>query len=162
MICIFCIEEHPPSLEHVFPLAIGGTIATDRLCAKCNSTLGSRVDSALSDFFPIRMRRANLNLAGYGGKPPAWHELFHGEAKLVGSEANRVRIAFDKASGQLDTRQLYHAANVVMPDGRKARQITIDARDEDQLPTIIKRERKRHGLPALTPDQLTLAISNIT
>jgi len=151
MICIFCIEEHPPSLEHVFPLAIGGTITTDRLCAKCNSTLGSRVDSALSDFFPIRMRRANLNLAGYGGKPPAWHELLHGEAKLVGSEANRVRIAFDKASGQLDTRQLYHAANVVMPDGTKKRQITVDARDEDQIPTIIKRERKRHGLPPLTP-----------
>ena len=108
------------------------------------------------------MRRANLNLAGNGGTPPAWHELFHGEAKLVGSEANRVSTTFDKASGKLDTRQLYHAANVVMPDGTKTRQITIDARDKDQLPIIIERERKRHGLPPLTPDQLAVALSNVT
>jgi len=162
MICIFCIAEHQPTIEHVFPLAIGGTITTDRLCVRCNSTLGSRVDAALNDFFPIRMRRAKLDLAGNSGEPPAWHELFHGEAKLVGSEANRVRTTFDKASGKLDTRQLYHAANVVMPDGTKTRQITIDARDKVQLPTIIKRERKRHGLPPLTHDQLAFALSNVT
>ena len=63
MLCIFCSQERPPSLEHVFPLAIGGTVTTDRVCAVCNSTLGTRVDAALSDFLPIRTRRAQLGLA---------------------------------------------------------------------------------------------------
>jgi hypothetical protein len=58
MLCIFCDQERAPSIEHVFPLAIGGTVTTDRVCAPCNSVLGSRVDAALSDFFPVRMRRA--------------------------------------------------------------------------------------------------------
>ena len=38
-----------------------------------HSTLGSRVDAALSNFFPIRTRRAKLGLAGNAGATP---ELF--------------------------------------------------------------------------------------
>jgi hypothetical protein len=64
MRCIFCLLERPRSVEHVFPLAIGGKLTTDRVCQQCNSTLGSRVDSALSDFPPVRQRRAELALAG--------------------------------------------------------------------------------------------------
>jgi len=70
MRCTFCFEERPPSLEHVFPLAIGGTIETDRVCRVCNSTLGTRVDAALSDFLPIRTRRAKLGLVGNAGVSP--------------------------------------------------------------------------------------------
>jgi hypothetical protein len=47
MRCIFCTNERPPSVEHVFPLAIGGHRTTDRVCKECNSTLGSRVDAAI-------------------------------------------------------------------------------------------------------------------
>ena len=83
MQCIFCSEERSPSVEHVFPLAIGGTITTDRVCLKCNSELGTRVDAALSDFFPVRMRRAKLALAGNEGTPPAWYEMFLGQASVI-------------------------------------------------------------------------------
>jgi transposase, IS6 family len=67
MRCIFCLKERPGSEEHVFPLAIGGTLTTDRVCEPCNSTLGSRVDSALTDNFAVRIRRAELGLAGNSG-----------------------------------------------------------------------------------------------
>jgi hypothetical protein len=162
MLCIFCGEERPPSLEHVFPLAIGGTVTTDRVCRECNSALGTRVDAALSDFFPIRMRRAKLNLAGNKGVAPAWYEMFLGKAKVIGQTADRVRRTFNNATGQLETRQLYHAANVEMPDGRKVRQITVDSRDKDQIPTIINRERKRHGMPTLSDEELAAAASAYT
>ena len=154
MLCIFCSEQRAPSLEHVFPRAIGGTITTDRVCEQCNSNLGTRVDAALSDFFPIRMRRAKLGLAGNKGAPPAWYEMLLGEARLVGRAADRVQTTFNKATGKLEHRQLYHAAEVITPDGKKVRQITLDARDKDQIPTIIKRERKRHGLPPLSDEEL--------
>jgi hypothetical protein len=163
MLCIFCGKERAPSLEHVFPLAIGlESVTTDRVCRQCNSTLGSRVDAALSDFFPIRMRRAKLKLAGNTGVPPEWYEMFLGQAKLIGRTADRVQTTFNKATGKLDTRQLYHVVDVITPDGRKARQVTLDARDKDQLPKIMKRERKRHGLPPRSDEELAAAAANYT
>jgi HNH endonuclease len=160
MLCIFCSKECPPSLEHVFPLAIGGTVTTDRVCEPCNSLLGSRVDSALSDFLPIRTRRAELRLAGNAGAVPELFEIFTGEATVIGQAASRIRTTIDKATGKLDHRQLYHASEVVRPDGQKVRQITIDARDKGQIPTIIQRERKRHGMRPLSSEELAVAASN--
>jgi len=154
MRCIFCSLECPPSLEHVIPRSIGGRITNERVCAECNSILGRRVDSALADFLPVRTRRAELGLAGNSGKPPSMFEIFLGDQKLIGPEANRIRTTLDEKTGKLDHRQLYHATDMVMPDGKKARNITIDARDKDQIPKIIQRERKRNGLPPLSPDEL--------
>jgi hypothetical protein len=162
MRCIFCSAERPPSLEHIFSLAIGGTITTDRVCAGCNSVLGSRVDAALNDFLPVRTRRAELGLAGHGGEPPLMFEILLGDQKLIGPEANRIRTSLDKATGKLDHRQLYHDADVVTPDGKKARQITLDERDKDQIPKIIQRERKRHGLPPLSAEELAAEASQFT
>src|SRR5258708_823080 len=89
MRCIFCSNERPPSLEHVFPLAVGRHITTDRVCKECNSTLGSRVDAALCDFLPIRRRRAELGLAGNASEPPGQFELLEGVVSLVGSNGGR-------------------------------------------------------------------------
>jgi hypothetical protein len=157
MLCIFCLQERASSLEHVFPLAIGGTVTTDRVCQECNSTLGTRVDAALSDFLPIRARRAELRLAGNSGRPPAWYEIFLGDATVIGQSANRIQTTFDEATGKLDHRQLYHATDVIAADGSKQRRITIDARDKDQISKIIQRERKRHGLPPLSDEELKIA-----
>ncbi|WP_265589650.1 HNH endonuclease [Gluconobacter cadivus] len=154
--------ENPPSEEHVFPLAIGGTVTTDRVCKTCNSTLGSRVDAALSNFFPIKMRRAKLNLAGNSGSVPVWYEMFLGKAQLIGQTADQVHITFDKERGQLDTRQLKHVIESVMPDGKKGLQITLDKRDQDQIPKIINRERRRHGLPPLPEQEIASHIENLT
>ena len=162
MLCIFCLKERSPSLEHVFSLAIGGTITTDRLCQQCNSVLGSRVDAALNNFLPIRIRRANLGLAGHGREPPDRFEILLGEHKVIGPAANRIRTTFNKATGKLDHRQLYHVADVVLPDGKKARQVTLDERDINQIPKIIQRERKRHGLPPLPKEGLAAAAKRFT
>lgn len=162
MRCIFCSAERPPTLEHIFSLAIGGTIMTDRVCAACNSVLGSRVDSALNDFLPVRTRRAELGLAGHSREPPSIFEIFLGDQKLIGPEANRIRTTLNKATGKLDHRQLYHAAEMMTPDGKKARQITLDERDKDQIPKVIQRERKRHGLPPLSAEELAIEASKFT
>jgi hypothetical protein len=162
MLCIFCCEEKPSSVDHVFPLAIGGTVTTDRVCKECNSTLGSRVDAALSDFLPVRMRRAKLGLASHGGTAPAWYEIFLGDAKILGQAADRVQTTFNEITGKLDTRQLYHSEDVVAPDGQKFRKITLDESDKGQIPTIIQRERKRHGLAPLSDDALAAAAATYT
>ena len=160
MRCIFCSNERPPSLEHVFPLAIGGHITTDRVCKECNSTLGSRVDAALCDFLSIRRRRAELGLAGNASVPPGQFELLEGVVSLAGSNGGRLRVTYDETTKKLDLRRLYQASDVVTPDGQKVRQIIVDARDKDQIPTIIRRERRRHGLPPLSDEELALQASN--
>lgn len=161
VLCIFCRRERDSSVEHVLPLAIGGTVTIDRVCVECNSTLGSRVDAALTDFLPIRSRRARLQLAGNTGVPPNPFEILLGQSTLIGPAANRVLTTFDAATGKLDHRQLYHAADVVTPEGTK-RQITIDERDKGQVPVIIQRERKRNGLTPLTDEALAIAATNYT
>ncbi len=40
--------------------------------------------------------------------------------------------------------------------------LTLDARDKDQIPKIIRRERKRHGLPPLSDEELTAAARDYT
>lgn len=162
MRCIFCLKERPPSQEHVFPRAIGGPLTIDRVCDQCNSELGARVDAALCDFLPVRARRAKLGLAGNSGAAPEWYEIFLGDATLVGEAAGRIQTTFDKASGKLSQRQLHHAANIVLPDGQKVRQITMDARDKDQIPKIIRRERQRHKLRPLSDEELKAEANKYT
>jgi hypothetical protein len=113
MRCIFCLQERTPSVEHVFPLSIGGRLTTDRVCQQCNSTLGSRVDSALSDFLPVRQRRAELALAGNADAPPVPMEMLLGIANLAGQPERRIKTRYDPATGKLDHRLLHHAADVV-------------------------------------------------
>lgn len=162
MRCIFCSEEHVSSREHIFPRAIGGTITTERVCADCNSILGSRVDSALNNFMPVRARRAELGLAGNSGKPPSMFEMFLGDQTLVGQGGKRIRTSLNEETGQFEHRQLYHATDVVTPEGKKAREITLDERDKSQIPKIIQRERNRQGLPPLSPEDLAIASNEIT
>jgi len=149
-------------LEHVFPLAIGGHITTDRVCKECNSTLGSRVDAALCDFLPIRIRRAELGLAGNSGTAPGLFDFLTGDVMLVGEPGGRLRTNFNETTKQLEHKRLYQASNVVTSDGQKLRQIIIDPTDKDQIPTILERERKRHGLPPLSSEELAIEATNYT
>lgn len=89
-------------------------------------------------------------------------EIFLGDQKLIGPEANRIRTSLNKETGKLEHRQLFHATEVELPDGKKARQITIDERDKGQIPTIIQRDRKRRGLPPLSTEELALKASEFT
>jgi hypothetical protein len=154
MRCIFCLEERPGSEEHVFPLAIGGRLTTDRVCEPCNSALGSRVDSALTDNFLVRTRRAELGLAGNSRTVPSLHDILLGKATLANNPERRVLVTFNKATKNFDIRAIPHATNVIMPDGTKVRQVVVDKRDIDQIPKIIKRERRRHGMPPMSAKEL--------
>jgi hypothetical protein len=159
MICIFCFKERAPGKEHVFPLAIGGRLKTDRVCSDCNSKLG-RVDAALVDFLPIRSRRAALQLTGNARQPPGLFEIFEGKSTLVGEGGKRIQTRFDTKTGKLVHKQIYHEAEIVGADGQVTRQITLDPSERDQIPIIIQRERKRKRLPPLSAEELAKAASN--
>jgi len=116
--------------------------------------LGSRVDAALTDNFLVRGHRAHLRLAGHSGEPPAIHELLEGVGRLSNAPEHRVEVKFDKRTQKLVMRVIPHTADIIMPDGSKACKITIDEKDALQLPKIIQRKRKQHGVPLLSPEDL--------
>ena len=68
MRCIFCLKDRSPSLEHVFPDAIGGTLTIARVCEPCNSWLGTNVDSYLTDHIGVLMKRFLLRIPNRDGK----------------------------------------------------------------------------------------------
>ena len=73
MKCIFCKKEKAKDQfapEHVFPEAIGGTLAIEGVSAECNSIIGSKVDSRLTDHPIVTLIRGILNLPGKKGKLP--------------------------------------------------------------------------------------------
>jgi hypothetical protein len=152
--CIFCLKTCICTKEHVFPLAIGGSLFFYRVCEFCNSTLGHRVDAALTDNFVVMARRAQLGLAGNSGTVPTALEILPSVARLAGNPDRKVRIVKDPASGMVATKTIPRESNVVMPDGTQARQIIVDERDKDIIPKIIQRNRKRLNMPPLTESEI--------
>ena len=154
MRCIFCLEDRPPSDEHVFPLAIGGSLHTDRVCLECNPIVGKTADAPLCNHVLIVVRRAQLKLAGNSDTIPDGLKAFFGTGELVGDPTKRLQVRTNPQTGKLDLRMLYHATETQLGEGVKQRQIIIDAKDAGQLGTIIQRERKRAGFEPLSPADL--------
>ncbi len=158
MRCIFCLEERAPSDEHVFPLAIGGSLHTDRVCSECNSILGDSVDAPLCNHLLIVVRRAQLKLPGNSSTIPDGLKALFGTGTLVDDPTQRVQVSTNAKTGNLDLRVLYRATETELGQGVKQRQIIIDAKNADQLGTIIQRERKRAGFDPLPPEELSAQV----
>ncbi|MFZ0248223.1 HNH endonuclease [Candidatus Binatus sp.] len=150
------MKDRPPSDEHIFPLAIGGSLHTQRVCRECNSILGSTVDAPLSDHIFIVIRRAELGLKGNSNTiPDALKNLLGtGMSTLVSDPTQRVQLTTNPNTGKLDLKMIYHATETKLGGEVVQRQITLDARDVGQVGTIIQRERKRAGHQPLSLEEL--------
>jgi hypothetical protein len=162
MRCIICLEDRPSSEEHVFPLAIGGRLTIDRVCRECNSDLGSRIDPGLTDNFIIKNRRADLGLSGNSGNAPPPYEMLTGVSRLKADPTRKVAVTFNEKTQKIDVRSIPQITDVTLPDGNAGQKMIIDAQDLHLLPKLLQRERKRHGLPPLTPAQLGEEIAKIS
>ncbi|NOS83113.1 MAG: HNH endonuclease [Nitrospira sp.] len=70
MKCIFCLDEKPPSDEHVIPESVGGTLRIQEVCRDCNSKLGQLVDNPFSNSFLVQLARFSHSLGGKRGAVP--------------------------------------------------------------------------------------------
>ena len=161
MRCMFCLKDRPGSLEHVFPLAIGGCLTTLRVCGPCNSFLGREVDAGLTDNVLMVLRRSQLGLAGNSGTVPDPFKTIFRHGTLADRPDHRVVVQLNTETGMFDVRLLHHESMVTLPDGREVKQILIDAGDAASLPKILQRERKRAGLPPATPEELEKELANV-
>ena len=154
MRCFFCLKEKEPSLEHVFPEAIGGTLTTDRLCRVCNSTLGSEVDVRLTDHPAILVKRQECGMATSAGKPvDAFRSLLH-QGTLATDPEKRIQLVADPTTGVVTPKMMYHARRTETEDGATSVQITLDESDIEQVRTIVQRERRRAGMDPMPESEI--------
>lgn len=158
MQCIFCRLEKTESLEHVFPLAIGGALTTRRVCGDCNSWLGDHVDCQLINHLFVVLRRAELKLVGNSGRIPDALRALMPDATLASDPTQRVRVS-TKLDGTLDVFLVYNET-VRDAGGVRERTVRLDPREADKIPVIIERERARAGLPKLSPEKLAVEVGN--
>jgi HNH endonuclease len=154
MRCIFCLEEKAESEEHVFALAIGGCLTTNRVCASCNSKLGTSIDAPLIDHSLVLLRRAELGIAGRGDVPDAFQRIL-GTSVLASDKSRRLKTTIDPNTGKLDIRTIpYMSLAQQMPDGTTVKRLVLDARDIGRLGTIVQKIRARHNLSPLPTDEI--------
>jgi hypothetical protein len=140
-------------------------VVTDRVCREDNSFLGSHIDAPLIEFLPIQSRRAELGLAGHSGRVPSPLEmLLGGNQEIIGEDGGvrRAQALLDEATGKIAHRVFHHSKDIQLPDGNKAKQISVDVRDRDEIPKIIARERKRHNLPPLSDEDMAAELAKLT
>lgn len=162
MRCIFCLEQRAAGDEHVFPLAVGGTLRTDRVCEACNSYLGSKVDAPLVNHLPIAHWRHKLGLAGNSGKvPDVVALLFANPVTLVTDPTMRLAARVNPRTGRLEARLLHSVSENRLGDGTVERRVSVDANDVEQIKRVVQAERKRAGKPPFPPDQLAAELENL-
>ncbi|MET1111987.1 MAG: HNH endonuclease [Allosphingosinicella sp.] len=158
--CIFCLETGLGTEEHVFPLAIGGSLTLWRVCGPCNSRLGSAADSALSNHLLVALSRARLRLPGNSGAVPEPLLEMLKDGHLASDPEQRIRPTI-AADGRFEPILLYKKEPLMLGE-QEAERITIDAREGRQrLPAIIARNRKRRGLKTLQPAEMQAEVDRL-
>jgi hypothetical protein len=159
MRCIFCLEEREPSVEHVFPDAIGGTLVIDRVCKTCNDWLGSNVDVLLTDHTLVMVKRNHLNITNRNGNTPTFDDIF-GFATMANHPKQRVKMVQDRKTGAIRPTLLHREIRRTTQDGKEEICVVIDANQQAAIGKIIQRVRKREGFPLLSPTDLAEEIKS--
>lgn len=144
-LCILCakpMEAHQSTdEEHIFPVAIGGTIAIPRPVHKaCNGRLGTNCDSKLVDHPLIQILRHQLQIKGRSGPPNPLHRR-----KMTNSDGHLVR--YEPDSGFRQEREVFRSRDEVLfrtegdPEGKR-------------LVKIVQDFFAKEGLPQLSPQQI--------
>ena len=142
--CILCLKERLPSVEHVFPQAVGGYMIIRRVCEPCNSHLGSKVDVEISNHLSVMVKREELRLPGQKGHVPKSFLYIMQDAVLADTNEPLVH-SFDEA-GKIVLRTRYSETS----DDEGNTQVRLDPSDLEHLPAIINKKRMRAGFPPLT------------
>ena len=102
--CIYCkkgISISQQTEEHVIPESLGSPLKIDNVCKKCNSIIGSELESELFSFHPIAGNLSELRIKSKSGRITPFVETGkRAKAKIkdriTGEEINtQMRLGFD-------------------------------------------------------------------
>lgn len=162
MRCIFCLADRQSSQEHIFPTAIGGGCLTiNRVCADCNSRIGGRIDSSLTECILFTQRRAELGLEGRSGAVPQLHDILTGVHRLAANPGQKVRAVFNDETKRIDLYLIPFAEVTKAGDDQFELRLEIDASQMSEIPKLIQRAWKRAGMGGLSDEQLNHILTQV-
>lgn len=133
IICRIAKKDSDFSLEHIIPQYLGGTLETKSVCRSCNNTLGTKVDSVLIGFLPIKHARYKHGLSDT-------HSI-EGEVTLVDSGRKGV-AAFDDKTGTIQIK----SDHVDIKVDKDKNTITAHGSNEQAIKKALDKKMQRMGL----------------
>ena len=142
--CIICrIEKDKKEFsdEHVIPDALGGYYHIYTVCKSCNSILGQKVDSKLTNHIFSKYQRNTLNLKGKSGKVPNPFDGTH----IIKNDNNR-KVRFEMDDKGIPMPYLLPEVEVEKEEDKTVIKISIDGDDKDKFNSILEKTLKRNGI----------------
>ena len=136
--CIICHKKDVPmSDEHIIPKALGGYMHTWKVCKTCNSVLGEKIDTKLTDHEMMKWERYEHQLKGESGKDiPCPIEGTH-----FADDGKKYRIV-KEADGFVT----HCIPEIKKSSDGKQITLTIDPDEINSAEKIISKYCKRNGL----------------
>ncbi len=136
--CIICHKKDVPmSDEHIIPKALGGYMHTWKVCKTCNSVLGEKIDTKLTDHEMMKWERYERQLKGESGKDiPCPIEGTH-----FADDGKKYRIV-KEADGFVT----HCIPEIKKSSDGKQITLTIDPDEINSAEKIISKYCKRNGL----------------
>lgn len=158
--CIICREEKETfSDEHVIPDSLGGYYHIFSVCKRCNSDLGSFVDSKLVNHKFAEFQRYILGLRGKSNNLP---NPFSGTHHMEGDEKRKVqlRLGSDGRPAPYTVTSVNYE-EVVGEGGGTRVQIMLDASDERNLDGILDKISRKLRIPREQFDGIDRTVQSI-
>lgn len=143
MECIICREnKEEMSDEHVIPESLGGYYHIFSVCKKCNSDMGSSVDSPLINNKLTELYRFCQEITGKNGKIP---NPFSGDFINANNQSS-ARFDVD-SNGKLDP--FTHPIIKIREEGNQivGIEIEVDSKEESKIDQMLQKILKRKNIP---------------
>ncbi|MBW4449716.1 MAG: HNH endonuclease [Spirirestis rafaelensis WJT71-NPBG6] len=149
--CIICKTDkliNEFTKEHIFPESIGGTLTLNVVCKKCNDFLGHSVDSHLVNHSLVQLACLSLKIGGKKAKVP--NPLERGT--LADNPNKEVKYICDESGNSIKLDIVTKFQGDIIKDGRV--NITVDNKNQNQLPSMINKMLKRKGVNELSEEKI--------
>lgn len=145
--CIICRKEKNKSDfsdEHVIPDAIGGVYHIFTVCKTCNSKLGSKVDSKLTNHLFTKFMRYDLGISGKEGEIP---NPFDGTHILDNDSDTKIRL--DITEDRILKPYLLQKTNKIYDENNNLKiNIQVDSKDKNNIDVILNKILTREKINA--------------
>ncbi len=155
--CIICgLPIVEKSVEHIVPEAIGGRLTINTVCKTCNSQLGDKIDSKLTNSLLFQWIRKSLGIKNRDGKIPTLHEFYKD------SKGNKIVV---KHGDGITMPEYYDGSKApvfeILPIQDNQFNIRFSGSDEDSIVKRGLREFTKKGI-AVTEEEIRKIVRDET
>lgn len=154
--CILCGKISSLTEEHIIPDALAGQLIFKCLCQGCNSKLGEKIDSTLTNFFPVKAIRATYGIKGKTGKVP---KIISG--KGIDKTTGRNFLLFQD-NGQLVAKMLPTPITEIEKGGSVVKHWSCDSSDNKTIKKRSAKIIKKYGQENVTVEKEKRTIQDLT